>query len=299
MCRIGCATCTSINQCQDCELGYRKSGSLCACDNKCQNCKANGTISSKFTCAKCVQGRYGTFCENVCPSHCKYCTSNIPCVVCPSGYGGQLCDIKCLPHCSICDSLRHCRVCEPGWYSLQNLNFMSPITFYCNLMCSTGCRDKACKMWSGQCDCKSDYFTDDQCSICVIGKYGDDCTLDCSTDCLNGSCRRSDGRCNSCSKGRYGDQCERTCRDTCVDKECDRDGRCAYGCEQGYFGQRCQLQCSTGCKDSSCLRNEGLCSYGCKKEFFGHFCETGIKSLLLHVIIALLVFRPLTMDYAI
>ena len=191
-CRIGCATCTGEYRCQICEPGYEAPGAQvqCTCANNCEDCKTNATVGSHYTCAKCRHRYYGISCQNLCPSHCTFCTSNSSCVTCQNGYGGQLCDIKCLPHCSLCQSSSNCRVCEPGWYSTHNTGTNRE----CQLRCSSGCRYKACEMWSGRCDCKSDYFIDYQCSICVIGKYGNDCTLDCSTDCLNGSCRRSDGR---------------------------------------------------------------------------------------------------------
>ncbi|CAL1265471.1 unnamed protein product [Larinioides sclopetarius] len=99
---------------------------------------------------------------------------------------------------------------------------------------------------------------------CPKGKYGNNCTQNCS-GCLNGGiCHDLNGKC-ICSPGFYGRTCEKVC-------------------PPGSFGRKCKMKCKfdstsddkLGCKEALiCLPHPYGCS--CAAGFMGIFCNETCK----------------------
>ncbi|XP_046546798.1 cell death abnormality protein 1-like [Haliotis rubra] len=83
-----------------------------------------------------------------------------------------------------------------------------------------------------------------------------------------------------CPVGKYGDNCKLNCSRYCAPYDgqkvyCDKQtGRCSEGCIRGKYGDRCHLTCSRNCKKHICSFQTGHCVQGCEGSNTGHFCET-------------------------
>ncbi|OPL33563.1 hypothetical protein AM593_09849, partial [Mytilus galloprovincialis] len=122
---------------------------------------------------------------------------------------------------------------------------------------------------------------------CPFRKYGVNCEMNCSENCILGSCNLVNGncthgcvdgwfgeRCNEpCTTGFYGNQCMHTCSQHCFLPPCHHvTGQCSGGCTQGwtaddcfeecspgYFGRNCSESCD-GCLSNTCDRFDGFCN---------------------------------------
>ncbi|XP_063446685.1 uncharacterized protein LOC134726180 [Mytilus trossulus] len=122
---------------------------------------------------------------------------------------------------------------------------------------------------------------------CPFGKYGVNCEMNCSENCILGSCNLVNGncthgcvdgwfgeRCNEpCYTGFYGNQCMHTCSQHCFLPPCHHvtgqcSGGCTHGwtaedcfkeCSPGYFGRNCSESCD-GCLSNTCDRFDGFCN---------------------------------------
>uniref|UniRef100_K1R1W2 Multiple epidermal growth factor-like domains 10 n=1 Tax=Magallana gigas TaxID=29159 RepID=K1R1W2_MAGGI len=170
---------------------------------------------------------YGSNCDILCPTNCKYNTCHIEqgtCFGCQPGWTGLYCNT----------------VCDDGTYGYNCVN-------NCSGHCLNGSH---CNKHTGYCDegCSPGY-TDSDCSrACQSGYFGINCTLPCLPNCK--TCRHTDGLC-SCRAGwmghncsieciqSYGENCQYPCSGQCINQTCDRfngnclcDGKCEI---QSYF----------------------------------------------------------------
>ncbi|CAG2193355.1 unnamed protein product [Mytilus edulis] len=84
-------------------------------------------------------------------------------------------------------------------------------------------------------------------SGCPLGKYGVNCKMNCSENCMLGSCDLVRGNCTcGCTDGWVGDRCNETC-------------------SEGWFGKQCLNECSPHCFMTSCDHVTGECIDGCNK----------------------------------
>ncbi|CAG5124591.1 unnamed protein product, partial [Candidula unifasciata] len=231
----------------------------------------------------CQPGRYGDNCTSLCSGNCRQTgTSSASSVThcdfvtgkCPSGcllgYTGQTCHTACLPgtygdNCtSVCSS--SCR--QKGNTSYSHCNF---ITGDCPNGCLPGYSDSACKI------------------ACEPGRYGDNCTSLCSSNCRQmgnstvPECDFITGECShgcktgyirpmcqsACELGTYGDDCSILCSSNCRQNgsfsvaECDFiTGECPEGCLPGYIGLTCKTACEPGLYGDNCTF---LCSVNCQQ----------------------------------
>lgn len=231
-------------------------------------------------CEVIVQGcneadMYGSNCDILCPTNCKYNTCHIQqgtCFGCQPGWRGLYCNITC----------------REGWYGDKS-----------SQQCVGHCRDNTtCNHVIGQCDkgCEAGrtgiVFCDD-------GKYGYNCVNNCSGHCMNGSlCNKEHGHCDKgcdpgytnrdcsmeCSSGYFGMKCRGRCSGNCINNDaCDHiTGICPRGCMDGYIGRHCNISCQPGyfgtncsfpcwphCK--TCRNTDGRCS--CRAGWRGHDCS--------------------------
>ena len=269
-CSEHCTTpyCDINNGSCECKRGY--GGYPCTeCPPNCYN----SICDHQLHCISCISGYYGDFCDQTCSEHCKNpCDRDGRCS-CYDGYGGHPCE-PCPLNCDRtgCDDQRHCLTCKPGFYG-----------DLCNQTCSVHCLDNRCDRY-GRCPCNVGHGghpceacpsncdntgCNEQliCHECDPGFYGDYCNLACSTNCINGTCKR-DGSC-TCKKGfgGYGccpENCEIGCNDTTF--------KCS-SCKDGYHGDSCNDRCPDNCKNG-CTQDEGKCNK-CIKGFWGYSCDKG------------------------
>ncbi|XP_062615699.1 cell death abnormality protein 1-like isoform X4 [Saccostrea cucullata] len=136
---------------------------------------------------------------------------------------------------------------------------------------------------------------------CDDGMFGENCTKNCSQNCVGKSCDILNGKCLSgicsdgwqeedcnqkCYNGTYGPRCKSHCGN-CTDMEyCDHvTGYCKGGCKDGSKGNKCDTACLDGtygsnCKEKcgkcrgskSCDKASGFCLNGCENGYFGEKC---------------------------
>ena len=123
-----------------------------------------------------MDGLYGSYCNNTCPSNCKTCNSDTSCSTCKDGfYRGRYKDLTglltyhdCRYACSVnfskCSSFESCSECMPGKYGTA-----------CDFQCSKGCTNNVCTKSNGYCECTVG-FIGFRCDICVSEIDGDNCS---------------------------------------------------------------------------------------------------------------------------
>lgn len=151
------------------------------CTKQCSaGCSANTCDLQTGQCVSCQTGYYGVFCcpdrlfgehcNKSCPDHCIQCTSNTKCYECDIGFYGSSCSKQCPTTCTIgcVISTGECIGCLPGHFGE-----------YC---CPYGTYGKNCANCPAHCEtCLSDNF----CSSCVFGYYGQTCSETFSNGCDN------------------------------------------------------------------------------------------------------------------
>ncbi|XP_062608099.1 multiple epidermal growth factor-like domains protein 10 [Saccostrea cucullata] len=152
----------------------------------------------------------------------------------------------------------------------------------------------------------SQYAFNELCELEVYGcnmsdVYGENCTLPCPKNCIEGQCNIVEGTCLGCIVGYKGSKCEDECdgwfygtdctiscgwclnfeqchhiNGSCL-KGCDigfRGETCTQECPIGHFGYNCQESCSVNCGVSGrCNRVTGQCQGGCKDGWEGSRCD--------------------------
>ncbi|XP_052085569.1 multiple epidermal growth factor-like domains protein 11 [Mytilus californianus] len=89
---------------------------------------------------------------------------------------------------------------------------------------------------------------------CPIGRYGDECSDKCSSNCLTQPCEPDFGRCtDGCKSGFSGE-------------------RCTSQCGLGVYGPNCVLTCSVNCLNNDCDSVNGTCK-NCVDGFMGAMCD--------------------------
>ncbi|WAR16981.1 LAMA5-like protein [Mya arenaria] len=176
----------------------------------------------------------------------------------------------------------HAPTIQNGYYGLESK---------CDKKCYSGCNVNKCYN-NGTCECKAN-FTGSKCDLCVDGRYGANCSMQCSRGCEGNICNLRDGTCNCirnysgvkceyCIEGHYGKDCLNTCSIGCFENTCSSsDGTCdckeyykgdkCDTCVDGKYGAYCLLQCSRGCERSTCSSTEGSCN--CHIHYSGGKCE--------------------------
>ncbi|XP_071098482.1 uncharacterized protein [Haliotis cracherodii] len=84
-----------------------------------------------------------------------------------------------------------------------------------------------------------------------------------------------------CEWGRYGENCSKNCSSTCIPdpvrnlKHCHKEtGKCSEGCVPGWFEDLCDQHCSKNCLRNTCNRQNGICTFGCDGDYTGDFCNS-------------------------
>ncbi|WAR17010.1 TIE1-like protein, partial [Mya arenaria] len=146
---------------------------------------------------------------------------------------------------------------------------------------------------SGICFACKPYFTGSKCGSCIDGRYGTNCSLQCSLGCAGKVCKSRDGTCNcrnyfsgdkcdSCVDGNYGENCSLKCSQGCEENTCNfRDGTCncstnysgeqCEDCIRDRYGEGCSKTCSLGCVENTCSSADGKCD--CKYFYKGYKCD--------------------------
>ncbi|XP_078330363.1 uncharacterized protein LOC144624436 [Crassostrea virginica] len=144
------------------------------------------------------------------------------------------------------------------------------------------------------------------CEVEVYGcrslrNYGENCSLECPHNCLDGYCDIVEGtclgckpkligpRCRECAVGFFGNNCSKNCSLTCGNPGvCHKvTGHCNGSCLAGWEGDMCENECSVGFYGANCFQNcsmtcgipgtceriTGYCSGGCQRGWTGVKCE--------------------------
>ncbi|XP_078656667.1 uncharacterized protein LOC144902899 [Branchiostoma floridae x Branchiostoma belcheri] len=234
-------------------------------------CQNGGTLTSGpeesglYICA-CLDGWYGTYCEQEC-GHCylsQTCNSldgicpSGESYVCAAGYNGTMCDQEC-----------------SGTYGPD-----------CNTTCGHCYGSQTCNRFTGTCPtgglhvCVAGYGGDN-CDQECSGTYGPDCNTTCGHCNGNRTCNRFNGTCPTggshvCAAGYNGDKCDHECAD-------------------GYYGHDCGESCGNCVTGTVCEKTNGTCQgSGCEKPWAGDTCKikrpddvtvnvTTVNSTALHV----------------
>ncbi|XP_071098476.1 serine/threonine-protein phosphatase 6 regulatory ankyrin repeat subunit B-like isoform X2 [Haliotis cracherodii] len=87
---------------------------------------------------------------------------------------------------------------------------------------------------------------------------------------------------DSCTWGKYGDNCSKDCPSNCIAnpgrniRHCHKEtGKCSEGCVPGWFEDLCDHACSKNCLRNICNRQNGICSFGCSGDYRGDYCNIG------------------------
>ncbi|KAL5022478.1 hypothetical protein ScPMuIL_001633, partial [Solemya velum] len=265
MCDKLCGVCTDYSCNKDgCTRGCVDGKYGVYCDQVCPvNCSSK-TCERNGHCAGCVDGMYGDQCNATCPKNCKdneCAQDNGACSGCNKGHG-QFCELQCPTNCES----RACGQTDMACVGKCVDGFWGD---WCNVTCPVSCTGGVCNKSRGQCD-----------EGCLHGQWGDGCRHECSSGCKDSVCAQTDGHCTAgCTVEFYGAMCTQRCGH-CVDGVCDRDtGICGGVCEEGYWGANCDHDCPTNCLNSTCT-TDGQCDVGCKDGYRGQTtctdeCEDG------------------------
>ncbi|XP_052783656.1 multiple epidermal growth factor-like domains protein 10 [Mya arenaria] len=247
-------------------------------------CCANGSDCREtdgLCYGNCMQGYFGSFCNQHCGYNCLECDKYSGCTLCKEGHHGDTCDLckegyypmgkeclKCPGNCITCLSFEKCHSCMDGMFGNS-----------CQYNCSA-CINGDCDVKSPSCQCHLK-FSGTLCDTCSSGFYGDKCENNCSFGCLNtcdsktGEClcnqHFSGKKCDECASGYFGISCGSKCLKSCA--TCLESNTCTT-CLPGRYGDACQMSCSFGCVNNTCTA-DGMCA--CKQNFTGENCDTCIS----------------------
>ena len=137
--------------------------------------------------------------------------------------------------------------------------------------CPTGKYGFNCTLsCSGNCLYSRCHPGDGSCYSCYSKLWGQYCNFSCSALC-DSTCDQHDGHCDSCVTGRWKDNCTEKCPGHCNSRGCDIvTGICDNECLVGYYGSYCNQTCSVGCP--YCKRESGACQL-CNTGYYGSFCN--------------------------
>ena len=170
---------------------------------------------------------------------------------CRTGWWGDLCLEPCPRGCfGSCDRVSgKCSSCVDGRYGAEN----------CSMYCDSYCRQVACNVTNGECDCGEGRYYSFENSACI----------ECSEGCEDICGKRANCTCKS---GYFGFRCDGKCSLNCKTQTCDiTDGRCS-GCKSGFHGDRCGEVCGEGCTE--CHQDTGACGGKCRDGFVGENCQS-------------------------
>ncbi|XP_048250940.1 serine/threonine-protein phosphatase 6 regulatory ankyrin repeat subunit A-like isoform X2 [Haliotis rufescens] len=87
---------------------------------------------------------------------------------------------------------------------------------------------------------------------------------------------------DSCTWGKYGENCSKDCPSNCLVnperniRHCHKvTGKCSEGCVPGWFEDLCDQACSKNCLRNICNRQNGICTFGCSGDNRGDYCNIG------------------------
>ena len=121
------------------------------------------------------------------------------------------------------------------------------------------------------------------CYACKSGYAGPECDLHCDRACSG--CHQN-GTCLHCQLPHmYGDNCTKECSSLCINSTCNQmTGECSSGCIANHYGANCRMMCSNNCKPTTTgvvCDDNGRCLEGCVQGYTGDDCRTGILNLCL------------------
>ena len=172
-----------------------------------------------------------------------------------------MCAMPCPAGClGMCDRVTgKCHRCVDGRYGQDN----------CTQYCDDNCKDVACDVTTGYCQCLNHTYYSIEKSMC------EDCSEGCNSTCgETGNCL--------CKQGYFGVRCDNTCSETCKTNDCDVTNGMCGGCKQGFHGNFCEKKCPTGC--SECHQQSGSCGGKCLEGYAGSNCEREYVFLLSNVL---------------
>uniref|UniRef100_A0A2C9LA66 EGF-like domain-containing protein n=1 Tax=Biomphalaria glabrata TaxID=6526 RepID=A0A2C9LA66_BIOGL len=221
---------------------------------------------------ECAPGTYDLQCSRLCSSQCTNTVCGLmgECDECNEGFYGDKCDRTC-SNCldSICLKSNGTCIngCSQGFY-----------TATCDKTCGLCSEKGTCNNITGECPkgCDPGYLPPKCITECPMGKYGNNCSSECSPNCQS-DCSHVNGKCFNCVDGKFGNNCELSCSENCGDKgSCDiSQGYCLNGCKKGFYGTECIIECSKNCsRDMDCDPSNGFCISGCKVGYSGSMCDT-------------------------
>ncbi|XP_052794507.1 uncharacterized protein LOC128227739 isoform X2 [Mya arenaria] len=277
---------------------------------------------------ECPCGKFGDRCEQTC--HCTTCCDSLDgkCTRCKPGYSPPTCETECMngtygqncsQNCNLNCLYAHCNAvtgstcvegCKPGYDFLASKDCSKGCQngFYgnCSQQCGN-CKSPPCNKEDGNCvgGC-ADGFKGIKCQLaCLKGTYGENCSGNCSSFCVDGLCNhitgvcgrgcvpgydyKMDPQCNyPCQDRTYGANCTHVCGHCRNPKRsCEKStGQCANGCDlgfsgkmckepcvNGYFGYNCSSPCHCNGSDFKCDTRYGNCSSGCSFGYGGFNCS--------------------------
>ncbi|XP_052761401.1 cell death abnormality protein 1-like [Mya arenaria] len=150
------------------------------CELVCTKCRG-GVCNQEGECTSCFDGKYGSFCNKICPEDCVES-------ICIQIDGSCQHQVQCPVNCVNCTDNVTCSECKNSFYGIM-----------CSFKCSSTCKGRTCDKESGRCE------------NCELSHYGDFCENVCSKNCagsLTESKCDSTGKCNyGCIDGFIGDTC--------------------------------------------------------------------------------------------
>ena len=220
--------------------------------DSCSQCYLHCRLCGGEICYRCQLSSCQYACEIAdCPIPCPG-MQNVVCPKCPDGfykYGSTSHCYRCFYTGCKCSATNNCIDCLPGRHDTT-----SKCQYTCPRQCIT---------------CTSA----NNCSECVTGKYGLKCSLDCISQCQDGSCDKDSGMCPSgCPANAYLDS-NRKCR-SCPARcgSCTDFTHCISCIKSHYWGSVCEKDC-IGC-DDYCSNDTG-----CMSECLGRYYRKYNKSL--------------------
>ncbi|XP_059161297.1 uncharacterized protein LOC131944591 [Physella acuta] len=245
--------CPSHSHCNNTEGGF-----LCPCDD--------GFFQSITNCEACVEGSWGTECNNTCSCSVlgtSTCDKVSGTCQCKSGWSGTDCDKdvdECLQNTNICPSHSHCNNTEGGFLCPCDDGFFQSIT---------------------------------NCEACVEGSWGTECSNNCSCSVLGTStCDKVSGTCQ-CKSGWSGTNCDKDVDEClqnttncpshshCSNTEGSFDCLCDDGfyrknstsqnceaCDEFYFGTNCSQHCICNTSQHEyCKKTDTVYTCACDKGY--------------------------------